>query len=251
LKAAERQLKIREILASQEFVDLATLCQRVDGSEATVRRDLTALEREGLLRRVHGGALALHGRERRGDFAWLSARMPAEKRRIGAAAAALVEDGQTLLLDGGSTVAAVARELLGRSLHVVTNSLPIAEILKEARRIDVTLTGGHLHAPLGVMIGPFCEQMLASLAADAVIMGVGGVTEKGFSNSNTLVVGAKRKMIEVSRKVVVVTDHTKFGRAAMVLLAPLEAADVVVTDEGLSPAHQGRLRAHGIEVRLA
>jgi len=250
MKATARQLRIRELLGSQEFVDLATLCRHVEGSEATVRRDLIALEKEGILRRVHGGALALETRDR-GDFAWLSSRMPAEKQRIAEAAALLVEDGQTLILDGGSTVAAVARQLLDRSLHVVTNSLRIAGILEQARRIDVTLTGGYLHAPLGILLGPFCEQMLASLAADVVIMGIGGVTEDGFSNNNTLVVGSKRKMIEVARKVVVVADHTKFGRAAMVPVAPLDAADVIVSDDALSPAHQNKLRSHGIEVRVA
>jgi DeoR/GlpR family transcriptional regulator of sugar metabolism len=177
--------------------------------------------------------------------------MMAEKRRIAAATARLVEDGQTLILDAGSTVAAVARELLDRSLHVVTNSLPIAEILGEARRVDVTLTGGQLDPQFGVVLGPLCEQMLGSLAVDVAIMGIGGVTEKGLSNSNPLVVGSERRMIEVARKVVIVSDHTKFGRGALIPLAPLDVVDVVVSDTGLDPEPQEWLRAHDIDVRLA
>jgi DeoR/GlpR family transcriptional regulator of sugar metabolism len=101
------------------------------------------------------------------------------------------------------------------------------------------------------MLGPFCEQMLASIAADVAVMGTGGVTASGFSNNNTLIVGSERTMIEVSRKVIIVTDHTKFGRAAMVPLAPLDVADVVVSDAGLAPSHQDLLRSHGVEVLLA
>ena len=99
----------------------------------------------------------------------------------------------------GQQGGAVARELLDRSAHVVTNSLPIAEILGEARRVDVTLTGGQLDSQFGVMIGPLCEQMLGSLAVDVAVMGIGGATEKGLSNANPLVVGSERKMIEVAR----------------------------------------------------
>ena len=240
------------MLEGQGFVDLTTLCRELGSSESTVRRDLIALQDEGVLKRVHGGAMAVRTIGSRGDdFAGHARRMVDEKRRIAAAAAGLVEDGQTLILDAGSTVAAVARELLDRSLHVVTNSLPIAEILGEARRVDVTLTGGQLDPQFGVVLGPLCEQMLASLAVDVAIMGIGGVTEKGLSNSNPLVVGSERKMIEVSRKVVIVSDHTKFGRGALIPLAPLDVVDVVVSDSGLDPEPQEWLRAHGIDVRLA
>jgi DeoR/GlpR family transcriptional regulator of sugar metabolism len=251
MRGPARQLKIREMLEAQGFVDLATLCEALDTSESTVRRDLVALQDEGVLRRVHGGAMAVRSLGPRGDdFAGHARRMAVEKRRIAEATAALIEDGQTLVLDAGSTVAAVARELLDRSLHVVTNSLPIAEILGEARRIDVTLTGGQLDPQFGVVLGPLCEQVLGSLAVDVAVMGIGGVTEKGLSNSNPLVVGSERKMIEVARKVMIVSDHTKFGRAALIPLAPLDVVDVVVSDRGLEPAHREWLRSHDIDVRL-
>jgi DeoR/GlpR family transcriptional regulator of sugar metabolism len=251
MKAVERHLRLREIFAAQEFADLESLCREVRASESTLRRDLAALEREGVLRRVHGGALAARSREHLLDFAWQRGLMADEKRRIAAAAVNLIEDGQTLVLDGGSTTAAVAQQLVDRSLHVVTNSLPIAEVFAEARHVELTLTGGFLYPRLGVMLGPFCEQMLASIAADLAVMGTGGVTATGFSNNNTLIVGSERTMIHVARKVIIVADHTKFGRAAMVPLAPLDVADVVVSDAGLASSHQDLLRQHGVEVLLA
>ena len=156
-----------------------------------------------------------------------------------------------MILDGGSTVAAVARELADRALHVITNSLAIADIFADSRQIELTLTGGYLYPRLRAMVGPLCEQMLAGVTADLLIMGIGGVTEAGFSNNNTLVVGTERKMIEVSRKVIVLADHTKFGRAAMIPLAPLDVADTVISDKALAPEFRELLEARGVEVLLA
>jgi len=251
MKAAIRQLKIRQMLESEEFVDLGTLCRQLEASESSVRRDLNWLESEGVLKRVYGGAMAVQSSSHLLDFAWQSERMGEEKKRIASVTAGLVEDGQTVLLDGGSTVAAVAHELTGRSLHLMTNSLPIADIFADARQIELTLTGGYLYPRLRAMVGPLCEQMLGGVAADMLIMGIGGITEAGFSNNNTLVVGSERKMIEVSRKVVVVADHTKFGHAAMISLAPLDVVDVVISDSNLEPRYRKMLEDHGVEVRLA
>jgi DeoR/GlpR family transcriptional regulator of sugar metabolism len=117
--------------------------------------------------------------------------------------------------------------------------------------VETTLTGGYLYPRLGVMLGPFCEQMLGNVAADILIMGMGGITANGLSNSNTLIVGSERKMLEVSQKVIVVADHTKFGRNAMVHLAPLETADFIVTDNFLGSDYHTLLRAHNVEVILA
>ncbi len=251
MKAAARLLRVRELLESREFVDLATLCAELGASESSVRRDLTALEREGVLKRVYGGAMAADSRGRELDFDWRSSRMAEEKKRIGAAAAGLVEDGQTVILDGGSTTAAAAVNLKHRSLHVITNSLPIAELLGEARGIELTLTGGYLYPRLRLMVGPVCEQMLSGVSADVLIMGIGGVTEAGFSNNNTLVVSHERKMIGAARKVVIVADHTKFGRGSVIHLAPLEAAHVIVSDAALSPEYRRMLEEKGVETVLA
>ena len=257
MKAPERHLKIRAILDAQEFVDLETLCLELDASESSVRRDLVQLESEGVLRRVYGGAMV--AREQNGreltrehglDFDWQSTRQAEEKRLIAAKTASLIEDRQTVILDGGSTVAAVAQALRNRSLHVITNSLPIALALDDERQIEVTLTGGYLYPRLRVTLGPLCEQMLSGVAADVLIMGIGGVTADGFSNGNSLVVGSERKMIEVARKVIIVADHTKFGRNAMIRVAPLDVADYVVSDARLAEEYQEMMRGQGVEVLL-
>jgi DeoR/GlpR family transcriptional regulator of sugar metabolism len=251
VRAAERHLKIREALSAADFVDSATLRAWLKASEATIRRDLERLEAEGALRRVHGGAVSVQPHDKLLDFAWLHTRFAEEKARIGRAAAALFEDGQTVILDGGSTVAEVARHVASRRLQVITNSLPIAHVLSESRTCDLTLTGGHLLPRLGVMLGPLCERMLRSIGADLLVMGSGGVTGAGLSNSNPLVVGSERAMIDAARRVVVVADPSKFGRQAMVKVASLEEVDVVVSTDGLAPEHRELLARAGVELILA
>ena len=252
MKAAERQLRIRQMLETRDFIDSETLGRELDASESSVRRDLDVLEAEGVLKRVYGGAVSVQSPPSRAfDYAVESVRLSDEKSRIARLTAGLIESGQTVILDGGSTVAAVARELAAKSLHIVTNSLPIAESLESMRNIELTLTGGYLDPRPRVMLGPFCEQMLGAIRADSVIMGVGGITEAGLSNNNTLVVGSEQKMIEVASRVIIVADHTKFGRGGMIPVAPLSAAHIVVSDAELSPEYVALLRDHGIEVLLA
>ncbi len=251
MNGAVRQRKIREMLEAEEFLDMERLKTALDASESTIRRDLAGLESEGILKRVYGGAMAMQTRDHALDFAWQSEHLAAEKLRIAAVAAALVQENQTVILDGGSTVAAVARQLAGRSLHVITNSLPIAEVFGDSRQVEITLTGGYLYPRLRATVGPLCEQVLASVTADVLIMGIGGVTESGFSNSNTLIVGPELKMIQAARKLIVVTDHSKFGRGSVIHLAPLSEADIVVSDTGLAQEYQDMLRAQDVEVLLA
>ncbi len=240
------------MIESRDFIDSEALGRELDASESSVRRDLDMLEAEGVLKRVYGGAVSVQAPANRAfDYAVESVRLSDEKSRIARLTAGLIENGQTVILDGGSTVAAVARELAAKSLHIVTNSLPIAESLESLRNIELTLTGGYLDPRLRVMLGPFCEQMLGAIRADTVIMGVGGMTEAGLSNNNTLVVGSEQKMIEVASRVIIVADHTKFGRGGMIPVAPLTAAHTVVSDAELDPEYVKLLRDHGIEVLLA
>jgi DeoR family transcriptional regulator, fructose operon transcriptional repressor len=245
-----RRLRIRELLEDREFVDLETLCRELGASASSVRRDLVQLEKGGVIKRVHGGALAVQPRGHLLDYNWQRDRQADQKHRIGERAASLIDNDQTVILDGGSTVASVAEHLVDRSLRVITNSIPIVRTLRDSRNIDLTLTGGYVFPRLEIVLGPLCEHMLAAVAADVLVMGIGGVTADGFSNNNTLLVGSERKMIEVSRTVIIVADSSKFGRAAMTPLAPLDVADIVVSDADLGDEPRKWLEAAGITVVL-
>ncbi len=251
MRAAERQIEIHNAIRSQEFIDAAALASKLGVSESSIRRDLMELEQQGMVRRVRGGAISLQVQKESRGVGWVPSRAREEKQRIGKAAAALLEEGQTLIMDGGSTVAEVARQLLGHSLQVITNSILIAQIFYDSKSVELTLTGGYLYPRLGVLLGPICEEMLTRVAADVLVMGTGGITEAGLSNTNTLVVGSERKMIEVSRRVMVVADYSKFGRQTMAHLTPLEAVDVIVTDQELPPRFEKLLEKCGVELVLA
>ncbi len=251
MRAIERQIRIQDFIRTQEFVDAAALASKLEVSESSIRRDLIDLERQGLIRRVRGGAVSLLVREESRSIGWAANRAREEKQRIGKAAAALLEDGQTVMMDGGSTTAEVARQILGHSLQVITNSILIAQIFYDSKSVELTLTGGYLYPRLGVLLGPICEEMLSRVAADVLVMGTGGITEAGLSNTNTLIVGSEHKMIEVSRRVIVVADNSKFGRQAMAHLTPLENVDVIVTDQELPPRFEKLLEKCGVELVVA
>jgi DeoR family fructose operon transcriptional repressor len=251
MRQAQRILKVQELFAKEEFVNFDELCQQFNASKSSIRRDLIKLERKGVLRRVHGGAISLQTRDEVLDFSRLSGSFHEEKSRIGKRAAALVEEGQTVILGGGSSVVEVAKSLSDRSIQVVTNSIPVAQIFWDSKQVEVTLTGGYLYPRLGIQLGPICERMLHSVSADMVIMGIRGITSAGISDSNSLIVESIRSMIKAASKAVVVADHSKFGRDAMIHVADLEEIDLVVSDRNLDELHQQMLKKHGVECILA
>jgi len=251
MRQAQRILKVQELFSKQEFLNLEELCHLFKASKSSIRRDLIELEKNGVLRRVHGGAISLQTRDESLDFSRLSGSSHDEKTRIGRTAAALVADGQTVILGGGSTVAEVAKHIGDKRIQVVTNSIPVAQVFWESKQVEVTLTGGYLYPRLGVQIGPICEKMLRSVSADVVIMGIRGISAQGISDSNSLNVESIRAMINAARKVIIVADHSKFGRDAMIQVAGLDEIDQIVTDIELAPEFQKLLKDHGIECIVA
>jgi DeoR family fructose operon transcriptional repressor len=251
MRPAERQLAVRGLFTNAEFIGLDDLCQRLQASRSSIRRDLVELEGKGVLRRVHGGAISVQVQDAELDYGRLSISCYQEKARIGKVAAALVEDGQTVILGGGSTTVEVARNLIDRPIQVITNSIPVGQVFWDSKRVEVTLTGGYLYPRLGIQLGPICERMLNSVTADVLIMGVRGITNSGLSDNNTLIVGSIRKMIDIARKVVIVADHTKFGRDSMIHVADLTELDAVVSDTDLDAEYQDLLERNQVICTLA
>ncbi len=251
MKSAARHLRLKELFADQEFLDSDALCRELRVSESTIRRDLIELESQGVLRRVHGGALSLQTREEGLDLGRLSNHSHSEKERIGKAAASLVEDGQTLLLGPGSTVVEVAKNLVGRLIHVVSNSIPVSQVFWDCAAVEVTMTGGYVFPRTGMQLGPICEQMLEKISADVLIMGIAGITADGLTDSNSLIMGTMLKLMERSRRVIVVADHSKFGRRSLAQIAPLSRVDLIVTDSSLAVEHQQMLNDRKVQFKLA
>jgi len=133
----------------------------------------------------------------------------------------------------------------------VTNSIPVAQVFWDSKQAEVILTGGYLYPRLGVQLGPICEKMLHNVSADILIMGIRGITEAGISDSNSLIVESLRAMIRAVRKVVIVADHTKFGRDALIRVASLDEIHQVVSDKELPRNFQRMLKAHNVASLLA
>ena len=245
----QRRDSILQVIEQQGFVSLQELVTRLGASESTVRRDLEYLDGIGQIRRTRGGA-AYTG-ESITPFEERRATAIPEKQRIGRVVADLISPGETILLDGGTTTLEVARCLAGKLLQVVTNSLPIANLLAQQPSIELILIGGYLYPRTGVALGPLAAAALAELNVPRVIMGTGGITEKGLFNSNTLLVECERLMLQAAEEVWVVADSSKFGRSALAHLCELSKVTRIIVDGGLSEHWRGVIQDAGIELTLA
>lgn len=218
-------------------------------SEMTVRRDLKALERDGKLERVHGGAINVHDER---PFEEIAVERFEGKDRIGAAAAALVEDGQTVMIDIGTTTLQLARHLHGRRLTVVTSSLAVYEELLPDEQIQLVLPGGLVRRNYRSLVGVIAEDSLRQLKADVAFLGTSGVdAELGVWDTTMIEVPIKRAMIAAAGSVVLLADTEKFGMGAVVRVCGAGEIDHIVTDAPVPSAHAASITEAGIEVTVA
>lgn len=247
----QRRSKLRELIRSQGFVSIPDLRAALEVSESTIRRDLDYLESEGEAQRTHGGvfftgptaSLRLFEDRRAGSWD--------RKRQVAVAACRLIENHDTLLLDGGSTTYELARQLVGRPLQIVTNSLPLANLFASSDQADLVMLGGYVHSRTGVSLGPYANQMLASLNVQTAVLSIAGADHRGYYNSNLLLVETERAMMNCADQTIVVADSSKFGRSSLARLCELSEVHAVVTDAELSEEWQTRLRDSGVELVLA
>jgi DeoR/GlpR family transcriptional regulator of sugar metabolism len=250
--AESRRRILLDHVARQGFATLDELVKSHGVSESTIRRDLESLDLAGAVKRTHGGAV-FTGSESRAmpAFDERTASATLEKRAIGQAAAALIEDGDTVLLDGGTTTLEVARALLGRPVQIVTNSLPIAQLTASSKETDLILIGGYVYPRTGVALGPLAIAMMQNIRVRKAILGAGGIVAEGVYNSNLLLVETERQMMACGQDVMIVADHTKFGRLSLAFLCDLAAIGDLVVDPGLSGPDRSMLEAAGVRVNIA
>ncbi len=247
----ERRSHLLEIVRNLQFASLPQLVEQMGVSESTIRRDLELLEEQGATRRIHGGVLFVGTAAKVPHF---KSREPAQwnlKKVIAQSAAALVEDGDTVLLDGGSTTYEVARLLVGRPLHVVTNSLPVANLFASNANSDLVLIGGNVCTRTGVVRGPYADQMLSQVRVRKTILSTAAVCEEGFFNNNMLLIETERAMMRAGKEVIVVVDSTKFGNQSLGHVCSLSTVDHVVVDSQLSDEWRSKLTAAGVHLMVA
>jgi len=250
LTSVERQEEVLRRLGSQQRISVPEICAAFDVSEATARRDLEALATQGLIQRVHGGALAIRKASPESPMLVRSQEQAQEKQWIGRAAAALVQDGETVFLGSGTTVLEAARALRQRNrLTVITNSLPVLNLLAGGPGITLIGLGGSLRDSEYSLIGHITEQALAEVRADRVIMGIRAVNlEHGLTNDYLPETLTDRAILRVGGQVIILADHTKCGAVAAAFVAPISAIQVLVTDQGTPSDFQQALKASGVQV---
>jgi DeoR family transcriptional regulator, aga operon transcriptional repressor len=248
----ERRRAILDLLNREGRVLVIELARQFETSQVTIRKDLEILHARGLVHRTHGGALPV----REGALADPTLREKEklhrlEKLRIAAAAAAIVKEGQVVILDSGTTTTAIARALRGfHNLTIVTNAVNIASELTGAD-VEVILTGGTLRKNSFSLVGPIAEDTLRRLNADVLFLGVDGFDVRyGLSTPNLLEAKVNRVMVEIAKKIVAVCDASKFGRRSLSLIAPPKGLHQVITDRGAPKSDLKALKRAGIEVTL-
>lgn len=233
------------------FASLPELVDALQVSESTIRRDLDHLEEAGSAKRTHGGVFYTGISPKLPHF---EERQPAnwdKKAAIAARAVELIENGDTLLLDGGSTTYELARLLVGRPLQIVTNSLAVANLFASNSNTDLILLGGYVYPRTGVALGPYANAMLEQLSVRKTVLSVAGINERGFYNSNLLLVETERAMMKAADEVIVVADSTKFGKQSLAHLAPLDEAQYLIVDDGISETWQRQAERCGVRMFVA
>jgi DeoR/GlpR family transcriptional regulator of sugar metabolism len=245
----ERRRRIVDLLASHERAEVGELAARFAVSESTIRRDLQLLSERGVLERTRGGAL--HPSRFEPSFGQKSTESRAEKEAIAAEAVRLIDEGQTILLDAGTTTLELARALrMRRDITVVTNSVPIA--LELANRVVLILTGGVVKESTLALIGPIAERSIEQMHVDIAFIGMNGVSATAGLTTPTLEEAAtKARMIGAARLAVVLADSTKLGAVTFARVAGIDEVDVIITDGRAPAAELVALRSVGTEVRVA
>jgi DeoR family fructose operon transcriptional repressor len=229
----ERRQRVLHLVSQRGFIALADLALAIRVSESTLRRDLDYWHQQGTLRRTHGGAIYVGDAAALPELEERAANQRDEKQLIARTAAERIKDGDTVLLDGGTTTLEVARLLVGRTLQIVTNSLPIAQLFANRREADLIMLGGYVYPKTGVALGPLTICMMEDLHVHQTILSVGGLTARGLFNSNLLLVETERQMMRCADEVVVVADHTKFARPALAFLCEWKEIDTLIVDRAL------------------
>jgi DeoR family transcriptional regulator, aga operon transcriptional repressor len=258
LSNIERQRRIIAEIETRKRINVAQICELFQVSEATARRDLEQLAEQQKVQRVHGGAIILHpdtshGQPPEPPILTRSRDQRSEKQRIGMAAADLICEGETVFIGSGTTAQEIAWHLKGRrQITVITNSLPVLNLLSSENGIHLIALGGELRLSEQSFIGHITEQSLQELRADKVFSGIRAIhLEHGLTNDYLPETRTDRAILDIGREVILVADHSKMDRVSTVFLSSLEKINTLITDEKAPREFVEALRQRGVQVILA
>lgn len=248
--AAERKLRIVEYVRQHRVASVAALASEFDVHESTIRRDLAEVEQEGLLKRTHGGVIVEQLTNNEPSFSERSTTQLDQKMQIGKLAASLVEDGDHIIIDSGTTTLHIARNLVSRNnLTVVTNDMNVASELRDAPGVKVMVTGGELYPSSYMLNGMFTDHVLRSVHVSKAFIGIPALHPKhGLMHPEAQLVLAKQGMIRAAQEVIVVADDTKIGKLSLHIVAPNSSIHTLITGNGAPEYDLKLFRDSGINV---
>lgn len=249
----ERKQQISDYIETHGRASVQELAQSFQVSESTVRRDLKDLEEGGQVRRTHGGAVAIQSDNAEPSFMEKEDRLRLQKEAIAKEAAALIREGDTIILDSGSTTYYLAKAIkLIPRLTVVTNSIVAAQELAQLPNISLVLTGGTVRYDTLAMIGPMAERALEQLRVDKTFLAINGIERaSGLTTPSITEAEMKRKMIQAGREVILLADHSKYGKCAFAKVADLKDIDRLIADAQLPEAARQELEEAGVQLTIA
>jgi len=246
---------ILSAVQDRPVVTVADLCSLTGVSEATIRRDISTLHVQQKLRRVRGGAEAITPPQFVGlagrTFAVNEALRTREKAAISRAAVALCEDGDSVIINGGTTTFQMVHPMVNRRLQVFTNSFPIAEHLLKHSKNSVMVPGGMIYREQNIILSPFDNDVTRNFYAKRMFMGAHGVGPIGLMEADPLLIQAEQKLIGQADELVVLVDSSKFSQRSSLVLCPLERVSTVITDDGIPDAAAAMLEAAGVTLVVA
>ncbi|HEU5139346.1 MAG TPA: DeoR/GlpR family DNA-binding transcription regulator [Bacillales bacterium] len=250
--ATQRKAKILERLEEKKSVTVTMLAEDLGVSESTIRRDLEDLEEQGELKRTFGGAVLTEVSTFEPSLPEKVVHYPEEKSAIGRKALSLIESGDTILLDSGTTTLEIARNLPDMEITVVTNSLQIGQELSSYRNVKLLFLGGELRPTTGAFVGSLTESLLSQLNVDKLFLGTNAIDlEHGVTTPNTTEAATKRAMIHSAREVILTADHSKFGKISLVKVCDFADLDVILTDSDLPEEYAEVFEQNAVEMILS
>jgi DeoR family transcriptional regulator, ulaG and ulaABCDEF operon transcriptional repressor len=252
---AERHRVILKLLQERSVVSVTDLVDLLDSSEATVRRDINAMAEAKQIRRVRGGAESLTPRHETHlvgmPFEMSRGIGAPQKRAIARVAADLIADGESIIINGGTTTYALVEFLQTRTLDILTNSLPIITALAAGSRNRVVVPGGTVYREQNIVLSPFENDTIEHFWGQKLLTGCYGINRSGLMEADPLIVQAEMKLLRRADEIIVLADSSKLRQRSSMIVAPLERISTLVTDDGASEEELESLRSAGIKVVIA
>jgi len=255
----QRHQLILDILDEDKFASVHVFCKKLNSSEATIRRDLNKMSKQGVLKKIRGGAEVLdkdepqlHNPKISSSFFLVDKEKNLEKKQlIAKKAVELCNDNESIIINGGSSTYMMSQYLTDRQLNILTNSLVLAHSLMETSNNQITLPGGEIYRSQGIILSAFDNDTISNYHCSKMFMGTPGINEMGVMESDTLLVRAEHKLKKQAEKLIILADSSKLGATSKFIFTPLSEVDILITDNDVDPAMIKKFEDQGIEVIIA